>query len=119
MQILDAEEPYAGAAEFSLDGRPITQVTLVGKVRAVNPQLTNVTYRLDDGTGVLEVKRWVDPDRPGDGAFRTAVIGPIREMRKSSTRPPSASTAWARTPAGAGTRSELCSSGRNDRACAR
>ena len=48
--------------------------------------------------------RW----RPGEGALRTVTTWPrppARPMRKSSTRLPSASTAWARTPAGAGTTS--------------
>src|SRR5690606_29941512 len=43
----------------------------------------------------------------GDGALRTAVTGPRRSIRKSSTRVPSASRAWARTPAPARTTSAL------------
>jgi len=42
---------------------------------------------------------------PGEGAFRTETTGPSRLMRKSSTSDPSGSSACARTPAGAGTRS--------------
>ena len=37
-----------------------TQVTVVGQIRSVNPQATNITYRLDDGTAVMDVKKWVD-----------------------------------------------------------
>ena len=37
----------------------------------------------------------------GDGALRIEVTGPVWLIRKSSTSPPSESTAWARTPAGA------------------
>lgn len=44
----------------------VTQVTLVGQVRAVNPQAINVTYRIDDGTGVVDVKKWIDADKPDD-----------------------------------------------------
>ena len=55
----------------------------------------------------------------GDGALRTAVTGPVRVMRKSSTRVPSASTAWARTPAGADTTSAMVSQGRYVLASAR
>lgn len=50
-----------------MDGHPITQVTFVGQIRSVNPQPTNVTLKIDDGTGQLEVKRWVDADTM-DGA---------------------------------------------------
>jgi len=31
-------------------------------VRNVSQQTTNITYRLDDGTGVVEVKVWIDPE---------------------------------------------------------
>ena len=61
-QILDAEQPYPDA-NFRIDGVEVTQVTLVGMVRAVSPQTTNVTLRLDDGTGTVEVKQWLDSDK--------------------------------------------------------
>lgn len=64
-QLIDLEEAYPGA-DFSIDGHPITQVTIVGQVRQVNPQSTNITYRLDDGTGVIDVKKWVDADKQED-----------------------------------------------------
>jgi replication factor A2 len=38
----------------------------VGQVRSVNPQTTNVTYRVDDGTGVIDVKKWVDAEKADD-----------------------------------------------------
>lgn len=49
---------------------PLTQLTIVGQVRAVNPQTTNVTYRLDDGTGTIDVKDWVDPEALEDSGPR-------------------------------------------------
>ncbi|KAI5463432.1 hypothetical protein BGZ63DRAFT_192389 [Mariannaea sp. PMI_226] len=61
-QILDAEEAYAGA-DFRIDGSPVTQITLVGQIRAVNPQPTNITLKIDDGTGQIEVKKWIDVDK--------------------------------------------------------
>ncbi|KAK7750507.1 Replication factor A protein 2 [Diatrype stigma] len=64
-QLLDAEQPYPDA-NFRIDGVEVAQVTLVGQVRAVSPQTTNVTLRLDDGTGVIEVKQWLDADKPDD-----------------------------------------------------
>ena len=42
-------------------------MTFVGQIRQVNPQPTNVTYKLEDGTGVIEVKKWVDVDKAGGG----------------------------------------------------
>lgn len=53
-----------------IDGAPLTQITIVGQVRAVNPQTTNITYKLDDGTATIDVKNWVDPERPDDSTPR-------------------------------------------------
>lgn len=41
-------------------------MTIVGQVRAVNPQPTNITYQIDDGTGIIDVKKWVDADKVED-----------------------------------------------------
>jgi replication factor A2 len=64
-QVQSYKEPYPGA-EASIDGRTVTQVMIVGQVRAINPQTTNVTYKVDDGTGVIDVKKWVDAEQPED-----------------------------------------------------
>ncbi|KAK5998566.1 Replication factor A protein 2 [Cladobotryum mycophilum] len=64
-QILEAEEAYSGA-DFKIDGSPVTQITFVGQVRSVNPQPTNITIKIDDGTGQIEVKKWIDADKQDD-----------------------------------------------------
>lgn len=61
-QILDAEEAYQGA-DFKIDGTAVTQITAVGQVRTFNAQPTNITIRIDDGTGQLEIKRFIDIDK--------------------------------------------------------
>ncbi|KAI0435322.1 replication protein A, subunit RPA32 [Xylaria sp. FL1042] len=76
-QIIDAEPAYAGDASFRIDGLDVKQVTIVGMVRVINQQTTNITYRIDDGTGVIEVKQWLDADKQQDPsapavAFREA-----------------------------------------------
>lgn len=38
------------------------QITFVGQIRNISTQTTNITYKVDDGTGVIEVKQWNDPD---------------------------------------------------------
>jgi replication factor A2 len=64
--------------DFKIDGTEITQVyhpsqslisqthslkvTFVGQIRNISNQTTNITYKLDDGTGTIEVKQWVDSD---------------------------------------------------------
>lgn len=65
-QIIDAEPAYAGDASFRIDGLDVKQVTIVGMVRAINPQTTNITYKIDDGTGVIEVKQWLDADKTAE-----------------------------------------------------
>ena len=46
-----------------IDNSEATQVTLVGQIRNISKQATNVTYKLDDGTGTFEVKVWVDSEQ--------------------------------------------------------
>ena len=57
-----------------VDGVNITQVTFVGQVRSVNPQTTNITYRIDDGTGIIDVKRWLDADKIDDDALNRLLV---------------------------------------------
>jgi replication factor A2 len=38
------------------------QITFVGQIRNVSTQTTNITYKIDDGTGTVEVKQWIDSD---------------------------------------------------------
>lgn len=35
-------------------------------MRSVNPQPTNITLKIDDGTGQVEVKKWIDLDKQDD-----------------------------------------------------
>lgn len=76
-QLDDLEEAYPGA-DFIIDGHPITQVTIVGQVRAVNPQPTNITYKIDDGTGTIDVKKWVDADNADDSVPQYALDQYVR-----------------------------------------
>jgi replication factor A2 len=45
-----------------LDVDHSVQVTFVGQIRNVSTQTTNITYKIDDGTGTVEVKQWIDSD---------------------------------------------------------
>ncbi|KAK7397625.1 Replication factor A protein 2 [Neonectria punicea] len=66
-QILDADEAYAGA-DFKIDGSSVTQITFVGQIRHVNTQPTTITFKIDDGTGQIDVKKWIDADKAQDEA---------------------------------------------------
>ncbi|KAK5660298.1 hypothetical protein OQA88_12838 [Cercophora sp. LCS_1] len=76
-QLIDAREPYPGD-NLTLDGQPLAQVTVVGQIRAINAQATNITYRIDDGTGVTDVKKWIDQDKAGDNNAKFALDTYVR-----------------------------------------
>lgn len=59
-QLIDSVHPNPEAEYFLIDGTETTQITFVGQVRNISTQTTNITYKLDDGTGIIEVKVWVD-----------------------------------------------------------
>ena len=71
-QLVDAYHPNLDAEHFMIDNSEATQVTFVGQVRNISKQTTNITYKLDDGTGIIEVKVWIDaeaynnPDDPSN-----------------------------------------------------
>jgi replication factor A2 len=46
----------------------VSQITFVGQIRTISTQATNITYKLDDGTGLIEVKQWIDSDAPAETA---------------------------------------------------
>jgi replication factor A2 len=46
--------------------RTTFQITFVGQVHGVNMLATKITYKIDDGTGLIEVTQWVDADADAD-----------------------------------------------------
>ena len=65
-QILDAESP--DQSEFRIDGAHVSQVTLVGQIRRLNSATTNLKIDLDDGTGTMEVRKYVEPEKQEEAA---------------------------------------------------
>lgn len=87
-QILDASQPYP-EAPFQIDDADVANVLFMGQVRNISSQSTNVTYQIDDGTGQIEVKKWVDSTTadnmdtddgraPGDGKSELELNGYAR-----------------------------------------
>ncbi|KAL3427252.1 putative replication factor-a protein [Phlyctema vagabunda] len=60
-QIIDATQPHP-EADWKIDGSEVTQLTFVGQIQTLSTQATNTTFKLDDGTGLIEVKQWIDSD---------------------------------------------------------
>lgn len=64
-QILQAHHPHPDA-DFKIDGELVTSITFVGQIRNVSTQTTHITYKIDDGTDIVEVKQWIDNDPNSD-----------------------------------------------------
>lgn len=87
-QISDASQPYP-EGNYQIDGADVANVLFVGQVRNISSQSTNITYKIDDGTGEVEVKKWVDSatadsmdtdegKAPGDGKSEVQLNGYAR-----------------------------------------
>ena len=63
LQMAMNAQPDTSGGDGSLllpDGRPVSLVKIVGAVRSYNEQSTNILYQIEDGTGLMDVKQWVD-----------------------------------------------------------
>ncbi|KAH8593417.1 hypothetical protein B0O99DRAFT_653274 [Bisporella sp. PMI_857] len=58
-------------ADPKIDGVDVTQLSIIGQILKVSPQTTNTTFSLDDGTGTIDVKQWVDS---GESSESTKLI---------------------------------------------
>ncbi|PWZ02361.1 replication protein A, subunit RPA32 [Testicularia cyperi] len=70
-QILNASQPHPDA-EFTLDGAELGQLTFVAVVRNISRNATNVAYSVEDGTGQIEVRQWLDSS--GDDTQKASEI---------------------------------------------
>lgn len=59
-QVLSATQTHS-EADWVIDDAEIGSVTVIGQVISIQKQATNIVYSLDDGTGRLEARHWVDP----------------------------------------------------------
>jgi replication factor A2 len=57
------------------------QVTIVGLIQKIAPQSTFVNYTLDDGTGTIDVRQWIDTDESQFQTDERAEIVPNRYVR--------------------------------------
>jgi replication factor A2 len=64
-----------GGAIILADGRKMNQICIVGATRSVDDHSTNVLYNIEDGTGLVEVKQWLDDNESsGLAAIRQETI---------------------------------------------
>lgn len=76
-----------------LDVDSSVQVTFVGQIRNVSTQTTNITYKIDDGTGTVEVKQWIDSD------ISTSDPGGAEDMNKAKLVENAYCRVWGRLKA--------------------
>jgi len=55
----DPSEGGTGSLQLD-DGRKISRVRIVGAIRSYEDMSTNCLYSIEDGTGLVEVKQWLD-----------------------------------------------------------
>lgn len=57
---LNSQPDADGTGDQLADGRKLYHVKLVGAVRSVADYSTNSMFEIEDGTGLIEVKQWID-----------------------------------------------------------
>jgi len=57
---LNAAEQAHPDAEFFIEGVELGQVTFVATIRNISRQATNVSYSMEDGTGHIDVRQWLE-----------------------------------------------------------
>ncbi|KAK2076061.1 hypothetical protein QBZ16_001397 [Prototheca wickerhamii] len=63
-QLHDAQSA-SGDDQLSIDGRDVSNVTVVGKITAVEDQNLVSVYTIDDGTGTIQAKYWIPEQDDG------------------------------------------------------
>mgnify|MGYP002223813746 CR=1 FL=1 len=83
-QVLGAVQQHKDDA-FSVDGRELSQVAVVGTVRSAAKLSTNVTLVVYDSTGEVEVRQWLDAGESQQeiiSGMRIRVVGHVREFQE-------------------------------------
>jgi replication factor A2 len=67
-QLTEAVEPRPENDTY-VDGTPVDRIKFVALIRDISDNPTTISYKVDDGTGTIEVRKWVDSSRDGDTAM--------------------------------------------------
>jgi len=75
---------------FKVDGKELNQVTLVGQIVSSQIQSTTLELLIDDSTGKIDVKQWLEPDEGNGDAHRSQfkegvyvrVVGHLRAFQQ-------------------------------------
>jgi len=85
-QLHNAQQVTPDADDFTLNNQPLSVVCLIGQIVQVSPTQTHLNYTVDDSTGTIDVRSWVDQENPqknqqqwGAGDY-VRVIGNLRSF---------------------------------------
>lgn len=89
-QVLSASKAGVDGDEWTVDGRAVAQVKLVGNVLRQDKRETKCTYTIEDQTGMLECTMWMNAEEEGEVSKARAdattngtyvvVIGALKEF---------------------------------------
>jgi len=75
-QINNASPDLGGNGQFIYNGRELHHVKVVAAIRSIDEQSTNITYEIEDGTGVIEARKWISDSGAGPSAdAEAAAVG--------------------------------------------
>lgn len=72
-QIKTASQPHPDS-DFKVDGVELGQLSLCAVVRNIAQHATNVSYTVEDGTGTIEVRQWLDNSSDDNGKASDVVM---------------------------------------------
>ncbi|KAI8391003.1 uncharacterized protein BYT42DRAFT_555231 [Radiomyces spectabilis] len=78
-QLANVTETADGS--FQIDGVDTTQITFVAVLRNVTELATNISYTMEDGTGAIEVRRWVEQNETASEAQKRRELIPDTYVR--------------------------------------
>ncbi|KAL8292901.1 hypothetical protein RQP46_000595 [Phenoliferia psychrophenolica] len=58
-QVVEAHQPHP-EAEFQIDNKDVKDVSFVACIRRVDRQATNMNFVVEDGTGHIDVRKWME-----------------------------------------------------------
>jgi len=65
-QLLNSEQINPEYDDFVMNGQTINQVSVVALILNTNPQATNLNYLVDDGTGQIDVRIYINQEEPNE-----------------------------------------------------
>lgn len=70
-QIYNAQQPVP-EGPFKLNGKDLDLITIIGKIQNIQSMSTNTNYTIEDGTGSIDVRIWIDTnDNENDAQKRS------------------------------------------------